>query len=90
MKGVKTMKKTFVARTIPGREYMYNTRDAFYVNPKKAQFVADYLNKTNYLLFNGPYKWQVFKDDGEFVGPEIVLRAVVTQTKIRFYEIDNV
>ena len=79
--------KTFLAKTIPGKEYMYNATDAFYINPKKAHAVADYLNSIGYKLFNGPYKWHVFQDNGDFIGPAIITRAVIRKNKIAFYKI---
>lgn len=79
------MKKTFVARTREGAEYMFITSSAFYVTPKKAQAVADVLNREKYKLLPGQV-WRVFTDDGEWTS-SVLYRGVIRKNGISLYEI---
>lgn len=82
------MKKIFVARTIRGAEYTCICKDAFYCNPKKAQYIADILNKDGYHVLRNDMYWKVFTDADDFSGLYILYKAVCRKNRISFYEID--
>ena len=81
-------RKTIVARTRRGSEYMFSTVDAFYCNPKKAQYIADVLNNQKYRLFGPDNYWKVFDHPEDFTGLDVITRAVCRKNKICFYDID--
>lgn len=79
------MSKKFVALSPVNVDYMFKQSGAFYVNPKKAAYVAEVLNKEHFNTLPG-HIWKVFTDNGQFTA-RILYTSRITKNRISLYEI---
>ena len=82
-------KRTFVAITattqVKGHEYYFITSSAFYVNPARAEEIAEALNLERFDLCNGQ-EWRIFVDNGEWIN-SVYKRGIIRGRHIRIYPI---
>lgn len=57
------MYKYFLAKTIRGKEYIFNKNTAMFVCEKRKLEFLELLNKKRYLLNNDDEKWHLYEND---------------------------